>query len=231
MAVSLISASEAYQLSGANILVCGFAGAGKTTLATTAPNSFLISAESGLLSIAGRDDYPVMNVRNHSEVMDALRFCQSSAEMKDFETVCIDSLSEICENVLQKEKSSNSNQLQAYGKFNDTIIPLIKAFRDLPEKNIYMTAKLDTRQEPYQVLTPGAAVTNQIPYLFDEVAWLQAVTDEKNTERFLQFAADEKFAAKDRSGLLSGREPADLAQIFQKIQHRMTEIENSKTEK
>ena len=68
---------------------------GKTILCSTAPNPIIISAEKGLLSIADKD-IPILEITSISELQQAFNIVKKGA----WETVCLDSISEIAEVVL-----------------------------------------------------------------------------------------------------------------------------------
>ena len=85
---------------GVKLLVYGQAGAGKTSLIPTLPNPVTLSAEGGLLSVAGAD-LPYLEICNMNDLREALAWLQSD---RDFQSVAIDSISEIAEVVLNAEK-------------------------------------------------------------------------------------------------------------------------------
>ena len=66
---------------------------------------------------------------------------------------------------------------------------------------------------------PGAKLSNQIPYLFDEIFRLAVGKDRDSGEiiRMLQTAPEPTSDAKDRSGRLDQYEPADLGAVVSKI--------------
>lgn len=223
MALKLTSTREAATLHGLKILASGLAGAGKTTLcATTGGNPIIISAEAGLLSL--RDvDIPVITVASIADVEEAYAYLMSP-EGAQFDWVCLDSISEIAEVVLTKEKAATKDPRQAYGALSDQMGDLIRAFRDLPERNVYMTCKLErTKDEAtgrlvYGPSFPGQRLAQQVAYWFDEVFVLRTETDAENvTHRYLQTASDIQYTAKDRSGALDLYEAPDLAAIAAKI--------------
>jgi hypothetical protein len=223
MAIRLTSTREAATLHGLKILVSGLAGAGKTSLcATTGGNPIIISAEAGLLSLR-HTDIPVLTVSTMAEVEEAYAYLLSP-EGAQYDWVCLDSISEIAEVVLTKEKAATKDPRQAYGALSDQMGELIRAFRDLPERNVYMTAKMErTKDETtgrliYGPSFPGQRLSQQVGYWFDEVFVLRTEQDSDGvTHRYLQTASDLQYTAKDRSGALGLYEVPDLAAIAAKI--------------
>jgi hypothetical protein len=203
--------------------VSGLAGSGKTTLCATVPNAVIISAESGLLSLRGHD-IPVIEVSSIADVHEAYAFINESAEAKGFEWVCLDSISEIAEQVLSHEKKINKDARAAYGELSVQMVDLIKAFRDMPGRNVYMSAKMERIKDEvsggmlYGPSMPGAKLAQALPYLLDEFFVLRVEKDaEGNPTRALQTTSDFSYTAKDRSGALNMFEPPNLSEIAQKI--------------
>lgn len=222
MAISLTTTKDAAKLNGLKVLVYGNAGAGKTTLCKTMPgNPIVISAESGLLSL--RDvDIPVIQVSTLQEVGEAYDYLVNHPE---YDWIALDSISEIAEVVLAHAKKESKDPRKAYGDLQDKMMELLRHFRDLPGRNIYMACKMERIKEEssgimlYAPLMPGSKLAQQIPYLFDEVLALVVEKDEEGiSHRYLKTTTDYTYVAKDRSGKLHpDGEPADLSIIFNKI--------------
>lgn len=224
MAIKLTTTKEAARSNGLKIGVAGMAGAGKTLLcATTGAPTVIISAESGLLSLRGHD-IPVIEVSNIADVHEAYRFVSESADAAHFEWVCIDSLSEIAEQVLSHEKKVNKDGRAAYGELTVQMTELVRAFRDLPNKNVYMSAKMERTKDDmtgamlYGPSMPGAKLGQSLPYFFDEFFILRVEKDEEGKPtRWLQTSGDFQYTAKDRSGCLEMFETPSLEHIAKKI--------------
>lgn len=201
------------------ILVHGAAGAGKTRLSATINKPLIISAEAGLLSL--RDyDIPVFKVENFAG---AFTQAFEEAQKDDYEWIVLDSISEIAEVCLNANKAANKDGRAAYGDMNDMMSELIRKYRDL-SKNVYMTAKQArvkddvTGQTFFGPSMPGAKLTGDLPYFFDEVFALHTWKDEDgNIGRTLQTSRDHQYEAKDRSGVLNMYEDPDLGAIRNKI--------------
>lgn len=220
-------------------LVYGGPGIGKTVLtATLGPGTLLVSAEGGTLSLRKANlerlfgvgnpainyDIPTIEVSNVDDFSAALEFIKFSAEAKAFNNIALDSVSEIAEVVLNNAKRQVKDPRQAYGELTEKMESLVRAYRDLQGKNVYMSAKMEPMKDEmtgivkYGPSMPGRKLGPAMPYFFDEVFRI-GVNKAPNGEtyRFLQTQPDLQFDAKDRSGALAPIEPPHLGQLFAKI--------------
>ena len=206
---------------GITILVYGLSGSGKTTLIKTLPGKVLIlSAEAGLLSL--RDtDIEYVEIHNMEDLSEAYTYILSN--LKEYNCIVLDSLSEIGEVVLSNEKKTTKDVRMAYLTMQDQILELVRAFRDLP-LTVYMTAKLEKAKDDitgrimFAPALPGQKCSQNLPYHFDEVLCLRCENDEEGKPvRFLQTFTDSSYCCKDRSGKLQAYEEADLGLIIRRI--------------
>ncbi len=220
MAIQLKRTKEA-TAQAVKLLVYGQAGAGKTSLIPTLPTPVILSAEGGLLSIADTN-LPFIEINSMEDLREAYKWLSSSAEAKEFQSVALDSISEIAEVVLNSEKKINKDPRAAYGAMQEQMADIIRGFRDLP-LHVYMSAKLEKTQDEmgrvlYAPSMPGNKTGQSLPYFFDEVLALRVEKDsEGNTRRALLTDGDGLWLAKDRSGKLEVWEDADLGEIIRKI--------------
>lgn len=224
MAIQVKSTKASVENTFVNFLVYGQAGSGKTTLAATMPHPIVLSAEGGLLSLSGLDiDY--IEIKTINDLREAFTFCKSSKEADKYRSVVIDSISEVAEVILVSELKRNKDGRAAYGEMGSMMHALIREFRDLP-KHVYMSAKLDKAQDEvgrmmYSPSMPGKALTQTLPYFFDELLALRVEREQDGSlSRFLVTEGDGSWLAKDRSGVLSRHEDADLGIITNKIVKR-----------
>lgn len=221
MAINL-KRTSGLSANGVKLLVYGQAGAGKTSLIKTLPNPIILSAEAGLLSLTGTD-IPYIEITSMAELQEAYLWASSSDEAAGFDSIALDSISEIGEVVLSSEKKATKDPRAAYGAMQEQMGDLIRAFRDLPGKNVYFSAKLEKSQDEmgkllYNPAMPGKALTQGLPYFFDEVLALRVERDaDGNTHRALMCDSDGLWLAKDRSGKLEPWEAPDLGAIIAKI--------------
>lgn len=236
MGIKITSVAEALDKNGLKFLVHGMAGVGKTVLcATTGAPTLIISAESGLLSIAGAPSYiKTTVVKTIHELEEAYDFLEENIDM--FEWVCLDSISEIAEVLLADEKRGSKDPRQAYGNLSDRMLGIMRSFRDLEGVNVLFTCKQerqvdgDTNITRFVPMLPGKSLTNSISYLFDEVFAMRVEKDEDNEDyRVLQTGRDRNYEAKDRSGLLDMFEEPNLKRIAAKIREGQIDEEENET--
>ena len=221
MAINIRS-TNTITTSSLKVLVYGQAGAGKTTLIKTLPKPLILSAEGGLLSLR-KENLPFVEIKSMSDLQEVYIWLRDSEESKQFESVALDSISEIAEVVLGSEKSATKDPRQAYGATQDQMTALIRAFRDLPERHVYFSAKIERQQNELGQLLhspamPGQKLGQMLPYFFDEVFALRVTPDKDGSPtRMLMCVSDGIWTAKDRSGVLAPWEPADLGAVITKI--------------
>lgn len=221
MAINLKSTNDIHA-NGVKVLVYGQAGAGKTSLIPTLPSPIILSAEGGLLSIAGAD-IPYIEIGSMETLQEAYQWLTSSKDAEQFKSIALDSISEIAEVVLNAEKKSTKDPRQAYGAMQEQMSDIIRAFRDISGKHVFFTAKCEKSQDEsgrilYAPSMPGNKSGQSLPYFFDEVLALRVEKDsEGNTQRALMCESDGLWQAKDRSGKLDAWETPDLGDIIKKI--------------
>jgi len=217
-----IKSTAGLSANGVKLLVYGNSGAGKTSLVPTLPSPIVLSAEGGLLSIQDAN-VPYIEIASMSDLQEAYQWLITSDEAKAFKSVALDSISEIGEVVLNHERKQTKDPRQAYGAMQEQITDIIRAFRDLPNRHVYFTAKCEKSQDEtgrmlYAPSMPGNKTGQSLPYFFDEVLALRVEKDaEGNTQRALMCDSDGLWQAKDRSGKLDSWEAPDLGAIIEKI--------------
>jgi hypothetical protein len=232
------------------LVVAGEAGNGKTSLARTlqaglGEKVLVISAEAGLLSLRGSDiDYvelqqeeiegkmvevpKVARVRRLGQI---LAWVKEPAQMKRYNWLFIDSLTEVQQNVLEwleslEEYQGPKNTIKKYGELSTQMMSISKAFRDLSHYNVVFTSLVKNESDSDGISKMKVAMigsfADRLPALFDEILYLgvTAEKDEKtgtNIRKLLTQKTDKIDFPKDRSGRLANLEDADLSIVVKKI--------------
>ena len=208
---------------GVKLIVFGPAGAGKTRLCATMPQPLIISAEKGLLSLR-KEKVPYIEVNTLADLQETEKWVLGSREARNFMSFCLDSISEIAENILLHEKGQTKDGRKAYGATQDEIMRILRVYRNLQGPHVYFSAKqeyikLDDNSMIYAPMMPGNKLAQNLPFFVDEMLHLNIYYD----------AAHQPFRAlrcgpnrpddivKDRSGSLDMFEQPDLGNVINKI--------------
>ena len=176
----IVSPDDLVDKQGAKVLVYGAAGSGKTTLCSTGPGKILvISAEAGLLSIKDCKNVDAIEVKEASEVMQ-IHEALNKGELQ-YDTVCLDSISEISEILLSWEKSRNKDPRAAYGNVQESVTNVMRAYRDL-KMHVVFVCKMEKQNVDsimqYEPKMVGTKLGQSITYFFDEVLALRVIEDQ-----------------------------------------------------
>lgn len=224
------------------LMLHGFSGTGKSTLAASGPGPVLIlDAESGADYLTddeikywnptndappeadGTWNFCVVPVLDYETVVRAYEWLASGEH--PFLSVVLDSVSEIQQRCVDSISGANQMRTQDWGELLRTVAGQIRKFRDLkshPTKPLWavvfvcMTDKKDGKQLP---LVQGK-LQAFLPYYVDVCGWLFTDIDEVTggMKRRLLVSPDPQFEAKDRTGRLPAIvENPDLKNILRTL--------------
>jgi len=219
MKVTIRNTADYTSKNGVKLIVYGRAGVGKTVLCGTAPAPIILSAESGLMSLRHLN-LPYIEIKTLADLREAYQWAKSSHEASQFQTLCVDSISEVSETMLIHFKSTNKDGRKAHGDYFDEILKTLRDLRDIPGKHVYMSAKQERKETSEGVMLNSPSLAGQrasqaLPYLPDLI--FQLDIDPVGGYRFLRTRPDFANDAKDRSGNLDAQEQPHLANLFAKI--------------
>jgi len=204
-----------------NGIIYGQSGVGKTTLAGTLNKVIVISLEAGLLSLKGKDvDYVEVDPEHR---ISSLRKILEDVKKSDYETVFIDSLTEISEAMYELAKSEfpdSRNTMQRYGYTKELMVRFLKYTRDF-DKNVFYTAlQKDDKDEigrmSHLPKLVGSVKEDAMGFM-DFVFVMRIIEKDGEKVRVLQTEGGDGYQAKDRSGCLNVLEKPDLGLIINKV--------------
>lgn len=209
---------------GVKIALTGESGSGKTFQTSMVSRPLVISSENGLLTLHGYD-IPYIEVSSVEDLEAVKKEILSNKDLWEmFDTLVIDSMSDIAERCLNSMKKTVKDARQAYSAMMDKVWDILLDICSLKGKDIVCIYKLGRIQDPlsgkvsYAPEVPSDKFASKMPYLFDEVLVLRTGTDEEGgVLRKIQTINDGQYTAKDRSGCLEPYEEPDLGMIINKI--------------
>ena len=207
---------------GVKSVVYGGPGTGKTPIIVTAPRPIVCVVEPGTLSARNSsfDTVPAFEANEDSKIKDFFKWICESNEAKGFDTIGIDSATQMAEIFLKGELQRNKDGRRAYGEMARAVKDIFDKLYYLPNKHIYLIAKqgeddITKKKKPY---FPGQELNVYVPHLFDEVLQLGFHQIPGQQQPIQSFKCKESFdaVARDRSGNLAEFEPPNLTHIFNK---------------
>lgn len=220
MAIKITSTQETF--SDIKLLVYGKSGAGKSRLIADTPAPVIVSSEKKALSLRGTN-IPLWQVSSATD-METASERLAGKEGEKYKTICIDSISDLAELVLSECKTRYRDARKAYGEMNDICSKIIRKFRDIPGKHLYVIAKMAYLEDEFSGITtwqpsmPGKTLMVNLPYFFDLVfALREGKTKDGVTYTYLQTNPDVQYMAKGDRSVLNPMEKPHLGELFQKI--------------
>lgn len=200
-----------------SVAVFGRSGAGKTTLIKTCPKPIIISSEEKLFALR-HENFPVILVKTLDDFKEAIKEVKSK-KCKKFETVCIDSITDIAETVLVELSKTIKDGRQLYGQLGREILEALSLLKTIKKKYVFVIAQ-GGRVEDDGILKmlplmPGGQLKLKLNYYFDFVFCLEVNDDEDDQYRYLITQPNDRVDAKGCDELEKIEKP-DLGKIFKK---------------
>jgi len=210
---------------GVRILLYGPSGIGKTATAITTGKTIIITSEKGDLTLNDYD-IDIIHINSLSELKEAYIYIKDNIDKYD--TVLIDSLTDIGETIVQELKDSNnyssSDTYKMWSDFTTIMTKITKSFRDLRGINVVLIALEESEKngldEKLMPMIPAKKAKKKLISLYDIV--IRIGLDESNN-RIFYTQPQEGFEAKDRSSKLKPIEPYILKKE-QSIDHGLGTI-------
>lgn len=194
-------------------VIYGASGSGKTHFAATAPRPIFASAEGGLLSTANMGkQIDFVEIKTVEDLRKLLTFLKD--EKHEYETVVIDSISEINEIIKEgiERKRGRAMQLQDWGELSKAIKGILRGFRDLPMHTIFIAQEsVEKDDQKIQKIVPslnGKAAT-EIAYFMDIVGYSYISKTEGHQ---IMTLPHELYLTKDRSSRIGNDAPPDFTE-------------------
>lgn len=205
---------------GVKSIVYGGAGTGKTPLLNTAPRPLLLACEPGLLSMRG-STIPTYEAYTAARIDEFFKWFFNSAETKNYDTLGVDSVSQMADIYLQDAAKTIKHGLQQYGEMATKTMGHLRTLYFTRQKHTYLICKEEIvnfnntqYKRPY---FPGKQLDTDIPFMFDVITNLAKVPI-PNVGEQLAFRCIGSYdvMARNRVGTLNEFEPPDFSNIVNK---------------
>lgn len=203
------------------VLIYGKPGVGKTSFGITAPKPLYIQAEGGLLSVAEFEP-EYIEVKTMAELNAAYELLEGGDH--EYETVIIDSLTEIQSTVMKRITGDKAPRLEDWGVFSPEMARILRNFRDLPMHVVFLCLEdNDGKDEPYYIPQLYGKLGERACGFMDFVGRMgfykvkKEGEDVATSERGISFHGCEKWTGKDRSRHLPKFAPPTFAEITKAI--------------
>lgn len=214
-------ASQLAQRFGVKSVMYGGPGSGKTPLLNTAPRPLLCVAEPGMLSMRN-SNIPAYDAYTPERLDEFFKWLKNSSEAKAFDTIGVDSISQVAEIYLRQEEDRNAHGLKAYGEMAKRVMEHMNDLFYMPQKHVYLIAKEMTEDQkgirmrrPY---FPGKDLNVKVPHMYDEILHLGLERPPGFIQDVVAIRTRQSFdcMARDRSGMLNELEEPNLSKLFSK---------------
>lgn len=182
-------------------LIYGDSGSGKTSFGATAPNVIFASAEAGLLSVWNKR-IPYVEIKSIKDLQDLYLYL--AAGKHDYQTVVIDSISEINDLIKSQleAKRGRALQIQDWGEIAKQIENILRKFRSL-DMHVIMIAQESIERDDQKIVkyTPAlnGKTATKIAYFMDIVGHIEVLP---TGEHLINTQPSPKYLTKDRTGRL-----------------------------
>ena len=217
--------NQMVQRYGVKAVIYGGPGTGKTPLMMTAPNAAHAFSEPGMLSVRTSVQLGAI-IDTGQRINDFFQWACYSAEARYFQTICVDSISQLAEIFLREAENPtngrkrNPDPRSWYGDMSKAVMQIMDTIYYTQSMHFAMLAKRDmievdgvTKYRPY---FPGKDLNIRVPHLFDSVWCLEKTNINGVESRYVRTRESHGSFARERSGNLAELEHADLTYLFNK---------------
>lgn len=210
---------------GVKGLIYGPPGSAKTPVINSCPRPVLLACEPGLLSMRN-SMVPTWQAHTPALIDEFFKWLFFSNETKQFDTVAVDSVSQMADIYLQAALSGTSKSgnkmhgMAAYGEMARNVMDHLRPLYYLQQKHAYLICKEQSFEENgfkgRRPFFPGQQLPVEVPHLYDEILHLMKRNVPGVVGETLAFRCHQSIdiMARDRTGSLAEYEPPDYGKII-----------------
>lgn len=207
---------------GCKSIIYGPPGSKKTPLINTCPRPLMLACEPGLLSMRG-SNVPTFQAFTGAQIDEFFTWFFTSNERKNFDTLAIDSTSQMADIYLQEALNGTSkggnkaHGLAAYGQMATNTMRHLRPLFFTECIHTYLIAKEGTKDNMKWPYYPGQQLLTDVPHMYDFIlhVGIQNVPREGQVSAF-RCNQSIDVLARNRTGNLNDFEPPHFGQLIQK---------------
>jgi len=220
---------------GIKAILYGQPGTGKTPMLNTAPRPVLLACEPGLKSMRG-SNLPTWEAYTPEKIKEFFDWFFKSKEVSAFDTLAIDSGSQMAEIYLAEQLVKQKHGMKAYGEMARQCMEYFDQLFFLPQKHIVLICKQQKAEVGKQLIRndqggfevemtyqaqpyfPGNELNIKVPHRYDEILYVgkAMIPGQRGEVTAIRTQGTTEILARDRSGQLAELEPPDLTALFNK---------------
>lgn len=215
-AADLQPASKFSVATGIKALIYGAPGSAKTPLISTCPRPVMLACEAGMLSMKG-SNVPTWQAFTPERIDEFFKWFFHSNESKNYDTLAIDSASQMADVYLQAALKTNKHGKAAYGEMATNVMDHLRPLYYTQQKHTYVICKeteVSNMKRPY---FPGQYLNPEVPHLFDFILHL-GIKNVPSIGQTLAFQCNQTYdvLARNRTGNLNDFEQPSFSQLVTK---------------
>lgn len=205
---------------GCKSIIYGPPASGKTPIAMSAPRPLILITEPGLLSVR-TNITPSYQAYTADNIYSFFDWFTKSNETNQFDTLCVDSISQMCEIILTDELKKNRDGRKAYGELSRKVMEIMNALYFLPNKHLYLICKEQKFDDNGLIIRrpyyPGQDLNIKLNHLFDLILHLATVNiPNYGPNKCFRCQGTIDILARDRTGMLLEYEEPNFAKLVKK---------------
>lgn len=165
---------------------------------------------------------PTFEANTPAKINDFFKWFFSSSETKNFDTLCVDSVSHMADIYLQQSLKDNKHGLKAYGEMAEATMEHLRTLYYTREKHTYLICKEETKNLDSQTVRrpyfPGQVLPIDIPHMYDIITRLARTNVPGMQGETLAFQCNGSYniIARNRTGNLNDFEEPNLGKLIAK---------------
>jgi len=176
----------------------------------------MLACEPGLLSMRS-STIPTYQAQTPEKIDEFFKWVFNSPEIKNFDTLIVDSISFMADIYLQRSLSKIKHGLQAYGDMAKSVMDHLRPLFYMQQKHTYLIAKETIVADQKRMYFPGDMLNKEVAGLYDFILHL-GIKNVPGLGQVKAFQCNETYdvLARNRTGNLSDYEPPDFGALVKK---------------